>query len=103
MVTFIENKNLNKEKYNACVQKSVSANLYGRSWFLDLVSKYWGALVLNNYEAVLPVFTNKKFGLCYSLQPYFCQQINIYTSLIITDDLIGKFVKAIPKSIIYLK
>ena len=49
----------------------------------------------------MPIFYNTKYGLKYSLQPYFCQQISIYSIDKINDLSIKKFLKKIPKSIFF--
>ena len=100
MITYVKRKHLNEAKYNACVDISYTSRVYGYSWYLDIVADYWDALVLDDYKAVLPVFYNKKWGVKYSFQPYFCQQLNIYTNLKLENLLIKKFYKKIPKSIL---
>ena len=46
--------------------------------FLDLLSPGWSALIGENYEWVLPVIANKKFGVSYLYQPPFTQQLGVY-------------------------
>jgi hypothetical protein len=101
MIQYVKRKDLNIQKYDACIEKSIQSKIYAFSWYLDLVADFWDVLVLDDYKAVMPVTYNFKYGFKYSLQPYFCQQTAIYTTVNINAFLIRSFLKKIPKSIIY--
>lgn len=93
MINYIKRKNLDILKYNTCVEKSIYSKIYAFSWYLDIVSDNWDVLVLNDYEAVMPIPWNSKFGLKYISQPYFCQQINVYSVKEVELDV---FIKKLP-------
>jgi len=38
----------------------------------------WDALVLNDYEAVMPLTWNKKYGIHYLFQPFFCASLGVF-------------------------
>jgi hypothetical protein len=101
MIHYIKRKNLDVIKYDYCVENAIQTRVYAYSWYLDIVADNWDVLVLNDYEAVMPVFYNIKYGLKYSLQPYFCQQISIYSIDKIDDLFIKKILKKIPKSVFF--
>lgn len=73
---------------------------YAYSWYLNLVCPNWDALILNDYEAVMPLPWKKKCGLKYIVQPYYCQQLGVFHTIqtVQVDD----FIKAIPKHFIYV-
>ena len=52
----------------------------------------WDALILNDYEAVMPLIWKKKFGIKYLYQPTFLQQGGIYSAYIINNDTIFAFI-----------
>lgn len=101
MIHYIKRHDLEVEKYDFCIENSHQSRVYAFSWYLDIVADNWSVLVLDDYKAVMPIPWNSKHGLKYSLQPYFCQQIAIYSSTEINDESQKNFLKKIPKSIIY--
>jgi hypothetical protein len=101
MIKYIKRKDLDSVKYNDCIENSIQSRIYAFSWYLDIVADNWDVMVLDDYKAVMPIFYNTKYGLKYSLQPYFCQQISIYSIDKINDPSIKKFLKKIPKSIFF--
>ena len=44
---FIENINLNREKWDRCVERSINKKIYVLSWYLDIVCDNWDALIFN--------------------------------------------------------
>ncbi len=103
MIHYVKREYLDIVKYNDCIENSIQSRIYAFSWYLDIVADNWDVLVLNDYEAVMPIFYNTKYGLKYSLQPYFCQQISIYSIEKINDLLIKKILKKFPKSIFFYR
>ena len=101
MIKYIKRNNLDVLKYNDCVENSSHSKVYGYSWYLDIVADNWDALVLGDYNAVMPITWNLKFRIKYFIQPFFCQQISIYSPLEIDDVIKRKFIKKIPKNIFY--
>lgn len=75
---------------------------YAYTWYLDNVCEEWEGLVLDNYKAVMPLVFNKKFGIHYLYQPFFVQQLGVFTSLPVTKKLVNNFIDAIPKHYKYV-
>jgi hypothetical protein len=69
--------------------------IYAYSFYLDHSADNWDALVLNDYEAVMPLPWRKKFRIYYLYQPYFIAQLGVFGRNI-TADLLEEFLKAIP-------
>ena len=82
MIKYIKRRDLDITKYDACIENSIQSRIYALSWYLDVVADNWDVLVLNDYEAVMPIPWKQKFGLKYITQPYFCQQLTIYSKTI---------------------
>ena len=97
MIKYVSRKELNEDRYNQCVSSSSHTRVYGYSWFLDEVCDQWSVLVLNDYEAVMPLPWNSKLGLKYIAQPFFCQQLGIYAANELDDVVIREFLSSIPK------
>lgn len=102
MIQLINQKEVNTEKWDACIRKDSGRLFYGLSWYLDILGAEWDALVLNDYEAVMPLFHNKKWGVNYLYRPYGVQQLGIFSTRNITEDLVAEFISSIPKKYSYI-
>lgn len=95
-IKYVENKHINKKKWDACVQNSINVRIYASSWFLEMVSEDWDALILNDYEAVMPLPFRKKKALKYVYPPFFASQMGIFSKTVMSGLMIEEFLKAIP-------
>ena len=97
MIRYINNAGIDRNKYDACVLNSPDTRIYARSWYLDAVTDNWGVLVLNDYEAVMPLPVRKKYGLNYVYQAPWIQQLGIFTDKCVEKSLVKAFLRKIPK------
>lgn len=98
MIKFVAHKNINKQKWDACISKSSNASIFVYSWYLDVVCEGWTALVLNDYEAVFPMAERSKYKIYYLYQPFFSRYFGVYTKGKISENLVNEFLEAIPDS-----
>ena len=100
MINYKRHKEIDFKKWDNCIESAINRNIYATTWYLDLVCKNWDALILNDYEAVMPLPWNKKWGVKYIAQPMFCQQLGVFhhSKKLDVDD----FIKSIPKSFLYV-
>ena len=97
MIRYIKRKNLDVEKYNVCIQKSLQSRVYAYSWYLDIVADNWDVLVLEDYDVVMPVPWKKKYFIKYVYQPLFTQQLGVFSSEKIEEVLLNELLESIPK------
>ncbi|MBL1179952.1 MAG: hypothetical protein HND27_02490 [Bacteroidetes bacterium] len=102
MIQYLNKEKIDIKKWNRCIASSQCSLPYAYTYYLNIVCKNWGGLVLNHYEAVMPLPYAFKFGLPYIYQPYFTQQLGIFTANNIDNDLIQTFLKNIPKKFVYI-
>lgn len=69
---------LNTAQYDACVHQASNCRVYAYSWYLDAFCDDWYAIVLGDYEAVMPVPIRRKWGLSYVYKPPFIQQLGVF-------------------------
>ncbi|MEN8746407.1 MAG: hypothetical protein ABF284_07455, partial [Polaribacter sp.] len=100
MIHCIKRKDLDIDKYDACIAASVQFRIYAFSWYLDAVSENWEVLILNDYEAVMPLPWKQKYFLKYITQPFFCQQLGIFSFAPITLQIQENMIRRIPKKFI---
>lgn len=75
MMHYLEHDQIDRKKWDALI--SDHGFIYAQTWYLDVVHPNWEALVLNDYEAIMPLTGGKKFGVPYLYQPFFVQQLGI--------------------------
>ncbi len=45
MIRHLKNDEIEREKWDECIAAAFNGNVYGFSWYLDIVSPGWEALV----------------------------------------------------------
>lgn len=97
MIKHLTHNKIDKTRWDDCIRHSFNGNIYAWSWYLDIVHPNWDALVENDYERVMPLTANKKLGINYLLQPFFTQQLGIFSISNLNEDIVQDFIDAIPE------
>jgi hypothetical protein len=97
MIRYIKHKNINKTKWDYCIDNSYNKLFYAYSWYLDIVSPKWDALVNDDYVSVMPLTYRKKYGISYLFQPLLCQQLGVFSTINKEAFCVDDFIDAIPK------
>jgi len=97
VITYLSHKEIDKQKWDNCIQRSVNGMIYAYSWYLDIVSPDWEALVADDYESVMPLTRRKKIGIHYLFPPFFTQQLGVFSVSKFNEDKIREFIEAIPR------
>lgn len=87
---------IDKRRWDDCIAKSFNGSVYAWSWYLDIVHPDWEALIENDYERVMPLTHSRKLLLSYMFQPFFVQQLGVYSQSTLSADDVERFVRAIP-------
>jgi len=82
-------------QWDACIANARHSMIYAHRFYLDGMAPKWSALVMNEYEAVMPLPFNKKWGITYLYQPPFTQQLGIFGQQSVTSEIADGFVTAI--------
>lgn len=94
-ITYLPNREIDKKKWDACIDRVPNGLIYGYSVYLDVVCTSWDALVLNDYEAVMPLPFRKKWGIRYLYHPFLTAQLGLFGSNF-TGALLQQFLETIP-------
>lgn len=97
MVRYFKHYNIDKQRWNATLEHSHNRLIYATSWYLDIVSPDWEALVEDDYKSIMPLPAKKKFGIPYLIQPKFVQQLGIFSPNQINTDLVTDYLHTIPR------
>lgn len=95
-IRYLKHDEIDKVKWDRCLREAFNGNLYGWSWYLDIAHKNWEALVEGDYERVFPLTGNRRLGISYLFQPFFAQQLGIYSRHILNEEVTARFLRAIP-------
>lgn len=99
MIKYLKHNMIDKKRWDDCISKSFNASVYAWSWYLDIVHPSWEALVENDYERVMPLTPSRKFCISYMFQPYFVQQLGVYSQSTLSEDDVERFINSVPKKI----
>ena len=101
MIRRVKRNDIDLEKYSRCLAESVNYMIYAEFWYLDvLTNQQWDCFVLNDYEAIMPLPYQKKFGIKIISQPIYCQQLGVFYSTQISTEFFLKFQKKLQRKIV---
>ncbi len=91
IVKFLNSNEINVNKWNRVLNEFEGAKLYARPYFLNSVARNWGAFVADDYKYIMPVVYARKWGIKYTYQPPFCQQLGVFSAEKINAEIIQIF------------
>jgi hypothetical protein len=95
-IIHLRNNSIDHKLWDSCITQSYNQLVYAYSWYLDVVSPGWEALVTENYEYIMPLPVKSKYKISYLVQPILTQQLGIFSKNEITEVVVDEFVKALP-------
>ena len=73
----IPKEHIDFAKWDACVQRNNNGLIYATSAYLSAMTHNWSGLVINDYEAIMPLPWRTKWGIKYLYTPAFTQQLGL--------------------------
>jgi hypothetical protein len=98
---YISHTDIDFRKWDQCIDESHNSLVYAYSWYLIALVDEWDAVVLGDYQTVFPIINGKKWGISYLYQPYFCQQLGLFSKSPISREMAESMLKAIPSRFRY--
>jgi len=95
-ILHLRNKSIDYCRWDNCITQSHNHLTYAYSWYLDIVTPNWEALVSEDYEYIMPLPVKSRYGIPYLVQPVLTQQLGIYSHKKIDESLVEEFIKQIP-------
>jgi hypothetical protein len=96
MIHYLNHAGIDKNRWDDCIRKSYNRRIYAFSWYLDLVCPGWEALVEDDYVRVFPITGKRRWTISYLYQPFFAQQLGVFSPDQITETQINNFISEIP-------
>jgi hypothetical protein len=94
-IQYLSHHEIDKEKWDKRISDSSNGLIYAYSSYLDCMAKNWDALILNDYEIVMPLPWNKKYGILYLYQPFLTAQLGVFGNNV-TARILESFLRKIP-------
>jgi hypothetical protein len=98
LIRYLKHSEIDKAKWDDCIDHAVNGIFYAYSWYLDILSPGWDALEENDYQKVFPLTFRKKFGVLYLYQPVFTQYLGLFSKEKTPDGKIPEFLNNIPQN-----
>ena len=102
-IRYLQNHEIDQDKWDDCIAHSFNGLVYAYSWYLDAICDEWHALVENDYERVFPMVVKRKYGVDLLYQPFFTQQLGVFSRKILNQDVVDEFIGQIPSKFKYIE
>jgi len=99
MIQYIERQNIDVDRWNDLLKSSPSETLYAYTWYLDAASDNWSALVMDDYQYVMPVPWRKKYGIKYAYHPMSVQQLGVFGREKVNEETIKGFLTSLRRNV----
>lgn len=76
-INLCDSQQIDIEKWNGCIANNVNGLIYAQYQYLSFFTKNWSAIIIGDYEAVLPLPWNAKWGIRYYQAIPFIQQLGL--------------------------
>ncbi len=91
-IRYLHRGEIDTGSWDACIRSAANGLIYGfHSWLDHMAGKQWDALVLGDYEAVMPLPWRRKAGMAYLYQPAFTQQGGVFGPSDIGPEMMDAF------------
>lgn len=99
-IQYLQHQQIDKKKWDNCINESKNGLIYGYSFYLDAMSPGWDALIIGDYETIMPLTWRKKYTIYYLYQPFFCAQLGIFGNEI-SREIVESFLRNVPAKFKY--
>lgn len=101
-IRFLPSEKIAVSAWDQLVFEAENASMYAYTWYLDMVAEDWSAIVLGDYDVVLPLVHRKKYGIQYIFPPAWTQQLGFISRRKIDEACMRSMLQAIPKQFKYI-
>lgn len=96
-IQYIPHSEIDFVRWDECINHAFNGNMYALSWYLNTVCEQWDALIIDDYQSVFPIPFKKRFGLLIIYQPFFVQQLGIFSLQPLSPQEHTQILQTIPK------
>lgn len=99
-ISYLSRANIDKNKWDYCIGHASNGLIYAFSFYLDAMSENWDALILDDYEMVMPLTWKKKYTIYYLYQPFYTASLGVFGNDI-SAQMVKLFLENIPAKFKY--
>jgi len=77
----LENSEIDFNKWNHCVLESPTPLVFAQTWYLQATCENWKGLIIDDYQAVMPLTYGTNQFITYLIQPPFTPQLGVYGAI----------------------
>lgn len=96
MIVYLKNDEIDRNQWDNCIKNTAGAKPYAYSWYLDIMTPGWEALVDDEYDSLFPIPSYVRFGLQYAVTPLFLQQLGAFSPDKPASQAIAEFLDYMP-------
>ena len=96
-IIYLKHEEIDFKRWDDTVLRSFNGIVYAYSWYLDVICSNWEALVEENYKFIFPLTHGRKFGIDYLYQPFFTQQLGIFSIEKLSPSIVLEMLNTIPQ------
>ena len=102
-IDLVDHSKIDKTRWDNLVDLSPISFPWWRSWYLDMVSPDWKAIIVGNYDFVLPLPVRKKGMINYVYPSDFTQQMGVFGTEIASPEIVTQVIEKAAESFKYLE
>jgi len=102
-IHYLKNTEINTGAWDNCITGSFNGTLHACSWYLDLISEQWDALIEDDYKSVMPLIIKKRWGQEIIDLPVFAPELGIFSKEPINAMKTRHFLDSIPTRFRYYR
>lgn len=98
MIKHLQNTDINFIRWDHCINNAINGSVFAHSWYLNILNDDWEALVMGNYDYVMPLLHKIKMNKVIYYSPILGARQGVFSNNLLSDKIIQKFIDAIPKN-----
>lgn len=98
MIRYVKHTEIDSARWDETIGGAQFPTVFCTFQLLDILSNAsWNALILGDYDYVMPLPARSKKGISYIYSPFFISQLGIFSKKDVSKEIVAEFFKAIPK------
>lgn len=102
-IKILSQEEIDFKKWDKCIDSSLNGTVFGYSWYLNLVCENWGALVMDDYEAIMPLPLGSMFNQPAVISPCLAPQLGVFSPRLPAPEIIDDFLSLLRTWYKYIK
>ena len=96
-IKYLKHQQIDIVKWDNLIDNSINKLVYAKSWYLNIISPDWDALVMGDYNVLMPLTHRKKYGIKYLYKPFFSQFLGVFYKNEEDSNYVSDFLKEASK------